>query len=187
MTVYFRVVKAQDACAFTSDRMLFTWGNGSLVSFWVFLFFKSTWMKNVCLYITVKSRWPGQYYMYISILIKINNHRIGFLFPPFVKRSKNVVSCIEILLKPKSSSEGLTQLRGYLAQSISFCDSDAKRRLGICSWRWVSARRFHIDRLRSATLNTAFKGRSEYSSWFFTPVLNFGYQTKKEKKERKRS
>lgn len=66
--------------------------------------------------------------MYISILIKINNHRIGFLFFPFVKRFKNVVNCIETLLKPKSSSEGLTQLLGYLAQSIPLCGSDAERK-----------------------------------------------------------
>lgn len=71
--------------------------------------------------------------MYISILIKINNHRIAFLFSPFVKRFENVVHCIEISLKPKSSSEGLTQLRGYLAQSISLRDSDAKRRLAFAA------------------------------------------------------
>lgn len=65
--------------------------------------------------------------MYISTLIKINNHRIGFLLFPFIKRFKNVVNCIEILLKPKPSSEGLTQLLGYLAQSISLRCSDAER------------------------------------------------------------
>ena len=39
-----------------------------------------------------------------------------------------MVNCIEILLKPKSSSEGLTQLLGYLVRSISLCDSDAERK-----------------------------------------------------------
>lgn len=87
-------------------------------------FLKSTWMKNVCLYIAVKSRWPGQYYMYISILIAIN-HRIRILFLPFVKSFKDVVHCIEIFSKPKSSSEGLTQLLGYLARPASLCGSHA--------------------------------------------------------------
>lgn len=38
-----------------------------------------------------------------------------------------MINCIEILLKPKSSSEGLIQLFGYLAPIISLCDSDAER------------------------------------------------------------
>jgi hypothetical protein len=45
---------------------------------------------------------------------------------PRVKRFENVVNCIEILSKPKSRSEGLTQLLGYLAYPISLCDSDVK-------------------------------------------------------------
>lgn len=66
-----------------------------------------------------------------------------------------MVPCIEISLKPKSSSEGLTQLHGYLAQSISLCDSDTKRRLCLCSWRLLSDCRVHtIYRVRLLTLRS---------------------------------
>lgn len=39
--------------------------------------------------------------MYILTLIKVSNQKIGRL-SPLVKKLKNVASCTEILLKPKS-------------------------------------------------------------------------------------
>lgn len=83
-----------------------------------------------CLFIChLKPRPSGQYYMYIATLRETNNHGIGFLFPPFVKRFRSVGSCIETLWKPKCSSEGLTHPLGYLAQSTSLPESDAERQL----------------------------------------------------------
>lgn len=88
-------------------------------------------MKNVCLHTTVKPRPPGRYSVYISTLIKVSNRRVGFP-SPVVKRFQHVVSCVEISLKPKSSSEGLTQFLGYLAQPFP---SGVEMLLGHSPWQ----------------------------------------------------
>lgn len=62
-----------------------------------------------------------------------------------------MVNCIEILWKPKSSSEDVTQLLGYLIQSITFCDSDAERKL-VFATRGYCEGSFHIYHPQSTTL-----------------------------------
>lgn len=94
-------------------------------------------MKNVCLYITVKSRWPGQYYMYISILIKINNHRIGFLFSPLCKEVQECGKLYRNLVEAKIQLWGpytITRIFGTIHFPL-YWDAERKRSFtagGVC-------------------------------------------------------
>lgn len=69
-----------------------------------------------------------------------------------------MVPCIEILLKPKSSSEGLIQLCGYLAQSISLCDSDARGDFALAAGGYCQIMEFTLTVYRVCLLTLLSKG-----------------------------
>lgn len=123
--------------------------------------------------------------MYISILIKINNHRIGFL----LSLCKEVQECDKLY---RNLAEAKIQLWGpytiirIFGTIISFCDSDAERQFAFADGGYWSDHRFNMDHFyKVQSLHCIQK---EVLIQFLVPysVLNCGQQTEKGE-ERKRS